>query len=113
MNSKTRHKITLIFIDLSCFIVSCLLMLGYYPSEVTKLTTAERISHGLLILLLVLVCRFIFRIYSNVWRYAQASEYLQLVVSDLVAGCLYLLISYAMPTLSLIHISEPTRLGMI
>lgn len=98
MNSKTRHKITLIFIDLSCFIVSCLLMLGYYPSEVTKLTTAERISHALLILLLILVCRFIFRIYSNVWRYAQASEYLQLVVSDLVAGCLYLLISYALPT---------------
>ncbi len=98
MNSKTRHKITLIFVDLTCFLVSSLLMLGYYPSEVTKLSTTERITHALLILFLVSVCRFLFHIYSNVWRYAQASEYFQLVISDLAAGIAYLLLSNVLST---------------
>lgn len=46
-----------------------------------------------IILLSVLVCKFAFKIYNNVWRYPNTKAYLKLIFSDIAAGILATVVS--------------------
>ena len=53
--------------------------------------------------LAIFVMRGIFRVYSNVWRYANSSIYIVMVLSDAVAGLLLLLFEIS-PWLTRAHL---------
>ncbi len=89
-----RRKILLIIVDLVSFFASFVLLLGFFPSGVESLTLVQRLLHGAIMLACVFGCRFVLRVYSRVWRYANASEYLRVVMADFFGGCLYLGINY-------------------
>ena len=44
------------------------------------------------ILLTILITRYVFRIYSIVWRYSDVMNYIRLVIADTVAGVIYLVL---------------------
>jgi len=78
-------------------------LLGIYVcsfliSFVADSAKVEDIGYYLLDLLifgsLIFASRFLFRVYSNIWRYANSKAYLDMVVSDIVGGSIALLGTY-------------------
>ncbi|MBQ6327083.1 MAG: polysaccharide biosynthesis protein [Clostridia bacterium] len=47
----------------------------------------------------IFVPRMLFGIYRRIWRYASASDYLTLVVSDMIGGAVFILGRYCVPTM--------------
>ena len=55
-------------------------------SSSVKIGVNETVVCAVAFMTAIFTCRFIFRIYKNVWRYANSKAYLDLIFSDLVAG---------------------------
>lgn len=80
-------------IDTFLLLIVDYLILVIYPSEIKPLPTVGIAIQILLTLLIVFACRFYFSAYRQVWRYAVASSYLKLCMSDFVAGMLYAIVA--------------------
>lgn len=87
--AKSRTGL-LILIDILCFIISCWVFLNRSPA--IFFYRQNMYTNWYIMVTLVFVFRFIFRIYNEMWRYANSSVYLKMVVSDLFAGLMYLII---------------------
>lgn len=88
---KGKFRIFLLmFIDLVCVLVACQVFLSrvpqvmYYRMQVTANLAAMAA--------IVFAVRLLLGVYNQMWRYANAFVYLRIVLSDLVAGVLYLLL---------------------
>ncbi len=81
------RKFALVVIDIAIFAA---VFFGTYvvslqSSMSVKLDIAHLLICGGAAFVAIFACRFIFRVYSNVWRYANSKAYLQLIYSDMVA----------------------------
>ena len=84
-----KRKALLGLIDAMCFacvyIATVLTSLG--SSTAIKLRSWDYyLVHFSLLLLINIIVRFCFKIYSNVWRYANSGAYLDMVVSDVISA---------------------------
>ena len=50
-------------------------------------------------LLLIMAMRFVFRIYHNVWRYANTRVYLEIILSDALGGLIAMILTHLLPDL--------------
>lgn len=87
--AKSRTGL-LILIDMVCFLISCWVFLNRSPA--IFFYRQNMYTNWYTMVILVFVFRFIFRIYNEMWRYANSGVYLKMVLSDLVAGIAYLII---------------------
>lgn len=90
---STRHnpfagksrKIILILFDMFCFVLADLVYF-FLCKEVSFSTPVDDVGVYIFNSVILLVClflfRFIFRIYSNVWRYPNTDAYFRMIISD-------------------------------
>ena len=84
-----RHVGMLFLCDLVLLAMVDFLILVIYPSSVAKLSIHGTILQMVLGAASIFACRFLGGIYRYVWRYGSYAQYLQLIVLDAIAGCLY------------------------
>ena len=101
MQEKLFHKIfnrrnSLWLIDSAIILFSCLLALYLSSRSVGSLKSNGELSFFKLasFFALVMFGRLFFRIYNNMWRYANSVVFLKLIVSDCLAGSIYFLLGY-------------------
>jgi FlaA1/EpsC-like NDP-sugar epimerase len=88
MKFLSKRKTILLFADITCF--SCVCGIFNIISGTSNLSIKEKIYNEALLLSLIIMTRMLFRIYSNIWRYAGSAEFLELVWADFLGGCLYI-----------------------
>lgn len=92
---KLRRAILLLF-DIICFIMVDAAY--YFLAGQASFSTPVGNSlfywiNSILLLLCVMVFRFIFRIYNNIWRYPNTAAYAKLITADIIGGAAAILIS--------------------
>ena len=94
-----RRKVLLCLIDTLCFacVYLAVVIMSNISSSGVVLKPSQYIIHFVVSLSIGLVARFGFRVYSNIWRYANSSAYLLMVVSDCLAAGLSVLITRFTP----------------
>ncbi len=95
-NSKARRPI-LFFFDVFCFVIVDAM---YYLSTKTFDTSPSYgfnvyINNSLLLFIAMFAFRYIYKIYSTVWRYTSTKAYFNLILSDFFGGLVALLLSRA------------------
>jgi FlaA1/EpsC-like NDP-sugar epimerase len=94
LRSRDR-KIYLFFIDLFLFLgegIVCILL-----RDRDDFTFASRFTALLTLTICVFTFRILLQVYRQVWRYASASEYLSIVLSDICGGVVYFAMSRLIP----------------
>ena len=89
----SRTQCLLLVYDAAIFALSCYLILVFYGGG-KILTTQQFHIHALAAGLSLLLCRFYFHIYGQVWRYGGIQCYIRLLTADACAGFLYLCLNY-------------------
>lgn len=85
-----KQTVILLAYDLVVAIASCFLIFYLYLHNTGNLIDySVSIIKSLLFILLVFGIRFSFKLYSQVWRYAEVNCYLKLMVSDGIAALLF------------------------
>lgn len=84
-----RRKCLLFLIDTLCFVGIYILFIfvarnSSSGSELEKPITY--IINAAIFIVFIMASRFVFRIYSNVWRYANTKVYLTMIFADIVGG---------------------------
>ena len=88
-----KQSILLIIYDLIVAVLSCLLIFYFYLHKTGDLISPDTaFVKSVIFICLVFVFRFIFKLYSQVWRYAEVNCYLKLMVSDASAMFLFYII---------------------
>ena len=86
-------------LDAVCILAVCYFILVIYPSSLSKLTAGAVLVHTALAAGSIFLCRFLFKVYRQIWRYAGSTEYIRLMSADFCAGWLYyLLMSIVLPS---------------
>lgn len=111
MNSYFRRIVLLAF-DFFCF--ALLNALYFYVAKITGIN-ADSGSNGFLVssavlMLTLFLFRYCFGVYSNVWRYAVAKTYFQMIVSDMCAAVLSAVVAYTSKTSDIWHIGTVSAL---
>ncbi|MDO5435710.1 MAG: nucleoside-diphosphate sugar epimerase/dehydratase [Clostridia bacterium] len=94
---KTGRRMVLILIDLLILLVTDVLLLICYPSNITKLEPWNILLQIILTIVTVFGFRTCFRIYGKVWRYADTITYLNLIFADAAALAAYFVIQMLLP----------------
>ncbi len=89
MKFGNNRKLVLFILDIICFIISGIVFIGFSPSVSEKFTPLYTAFQTSVIIGFVLISRIIFKIYYNIWRYAQPIEYLKLIYADFIGGVLF------------------------
>lgn len=90
----SKRRALLLLVD--CLIFSAtyaffaLFTQGYQVTRI--LDVGQQALHCGVLLLAVFGARLAFGMYGQVWRYANTTEFLRLVLADFIGGCLYLLV---------------------
>ena len=91
---KNRKKLLLYLIDMGLYTgVYLLSFLASYIDDGAAIDIGKYVMNYLIFAVMITVFRLIFRVYSNVWRYANCRAYMELVCADLIGGGLALLIT--------------------
>ena len=85
---KTRWELFLF--DILFYLITGLLIIVLYPTDVDILNTTETISYILFAAVCIFASRFLINIYKRIWRYAGSSDYLWLVVADVLGGLVFI-----------------------
>lgn len=89
-----RRKWVLFLADSACFALSYAVVLAIiflvHPEEADM----PYLGNAVLFYLVLMLTRIVMKVYTNIWRYAGARNYLMTVISDLIGGFVALLISY-------------------
>ena len=105
IKKSTRRRLTLILIDLSCFVAifaASFVISEYFSTTSVKLDiAASYFITGCIFGGILLLSRLIFSVYTNVWRYANSKVYLTMVFSDIIGGIVALVVSRALDKYSL------------
>ena len=88
---KRKIRWELLFFDSLVYLLSALLILVIYPSNITVLSPVEVIIYILAGWLSVMILRMVFRLYQRIWRYAGQSDYMSLIAADGIAAVIFLL----------------------
>lgn len=98
MDRKLRHvnkrRLILAIIDIVIFVIVYVFFAKFITISVSwrAITPRQTIFHCGVMLLCIFGIRFIFGLYIQIWRYANVRDYLNLILADIIGGCLYLLI---------------------
>lgn len=87
---QTRWKLFLF--DFVFYIFTGLFIFVIYPTSIDILNTVETISYIIYAAICIFILRFALNIYKRIWRYAGPSDYLWLVVADVVGGLIFVLL---------------------
>lgn len=95
---KHREKI-LLFLDLC--IVFIAYILAYWSKNDFKtgfkytqmMTSSELICWGVIILLIYMICSYVFKVYKSLWKYIGLDELLRLSISNIIATAFIMIIS--------------------
>lgn len=105
IKKSTRRRLTLISIDLFCFVAifaASFVISEYFSTTSVKLDIATSyFLTGCIFGGILLICRLVFSVYTNVWRYANSKAYLTMVFSDVIGGLVALVVSRALDKYSL------------
>ena len=93
---KGRIKWALVVYDLIIYAFVCLLMFVLYRNE-TGLTVPETLIQILMAGIPVFVFRFIWDVYSQIWRYGGIQSYIRLIMADILAGLVYFVLRFIVP----------------
>lgn len=95
LNSRFR-RIILVGFDIVCFVLSDLVyyILARASSSDGSFDHREFFAASVVLFLSVILFRFITHTYSNVWRYASAGAYLQMLLSDVGASLVSMAVTY-------------------
>ena len=88
-----KRRLALVFIDALSTLAVCYFILVIYPSSLTKLTGNTVMLHIAMAMGCIFLCRLLFRVYRQIWRYAGSTEYMRLMASDFCAGLMYYVLS--------------------
>ena len=92
---KSRRRLTLIAIDfciqLFVYLVVAVLM---FVDKALVLLPLGYVCNFFLFSILIISVRFILKVYSNVWRYANSSIYVLIIAADIIGGCLAYILCY-------------------
>ncbi|MBR2930847.1 MAG: polysaccharide biosynthesis protein [Clostridia bacterium] len=95
MGLQNKRRLTLIFIDFG--IMACVYTFAFFLMLLAGAANQDELLKYFLSLLLFAACMFgarlLLRVYSNVWRYANAKAYLGIVIADVLGGIIALFIS--------------------
>ena len=99
---KRKRKLLLIAIDLGIFIsVYLFISLLSHLSGSVEFSLPKHALTALIFGILIFTSRFLFRMYSNVWRYANSKSYLDIIISDLAGGIVAVVVSHFVPIVKL------------
>ncbi len=91
-----KRKILLQLIDLTIMLVVTFLTAAVFPNvSSVKLEGSNLVLKLLILAACMFAMRSFFRLYSKVWRYANAKAYLQIMASDVLACGFYLVLGRA------------------
>jgi len=91
-----KRRIYLVLIDIICILLIGFTTLSVYPSSTDKLSTTAFLVQLSLAVICLIGTRLCFKIYNQVWRYANTRVYMRLMISDFVAGVIYWFINSIM-----------------
>lgn len=86
-----KRKSLLIIIDM--IICAAISMIALSVSNYELFTLKDCAIASMILVLCVFAARAMMKVYRQVWRYAAAKEYLNVVIADLLGGLLYLALS--------------------
>lgn len=92
----TKRKFALFLFDLFCFVVVAAFyyLLSYRASGGSPVENLSYYIFNTLVLgALMFSARFVFKVYSNVWRYTNTLAYLELVAADCIGGVLTVVVA--------------------
>ncbi len=84
-----KRKFLLCLIDVACFFCVYVAVVFFSlpsTSSVKLADVSDYVIHFFCILIIAFAVRFCFKIYNNIWRYANSKAYLYIVVSDSVGA---------------------------
>ena len=115
ISSRSVRRIVLVIVDLVSLSIAIALIFGVYPSSAMRLTVRTKFIHGLILVGCVFLVRFILRIYSQSWRFANESAYLTFIAADSLGGAIYFFISntFMVWKISAIHTLAVVAMGLI
>jgi len=98
-----KRRLELMAIDSAIFLTVCLVMSALPILDINSLSVHGRFTLGkaLALYLCVMAARLCFRVYTTVWRYANAPTYLRLMAADAISGCVFYLIGRVIQAVSL------------
>jgi len=82
----------LILIDLLCLSAGYWLILDRVKLTAWYLSATDVFTYFYVMIISVVIVRFVFNVYRQMWRYASSDVYLRMVLSDLIGGLIYLAI---------------------
>lgn len=95
--SFTGRKILLALADVGCFLFVYLLFAVVLSNSSFSYMAESFMTHivnACVFLAFIMCARVLFRVYTNVWRYANAKVYLSLVFADIVGGITAMLLMW-------------------
>ncbi len=93
------RKALLFLFDVVCFSVVAALYFGGTLVFQNSLSYEPRgyVINAAILLVCMMVFRFVFRIYTNVWRYTNTTVYLKMILADGIGGVAAIVISHRLP----------------
>lgn len=104
MVSSFVRRLALITVDILCYIIVYIfsfIVTGFSTTSVKLDGVTNYLLSAIIMGGTLFICRFITKVYKNVWRYANSKAYLTIVFSDIVGGIIALVISYFLDSYSL------------
>ena len=95
VNKKSIFRIrwTLLFLDILAFVIVCVPITFIAAAAFNPII----IAHYAIVLGLLLIARFIFKIYKVVWRYGGVGSYLRLILCDVSAYLAFIVLQLCLP----------------
>lgn len=106
---NNRLRVPLVFYDLIIFMFADLVLFVLYQGG-GNLSTRGMLMQSLLAFSFIFGCRFVGKIYRQIWRYGGIQCYIRLLMADFVAGLLYMVIEQMLP---IQHISFAKLLAFV
>ncbi len=90
------RKTVLVLIDVAIYaaVAALTLLVSLLKEAPITVTGVWYLLNALICIASIISVRFLFRVYSNVWRYANSRIYLYMVIADAMGGVLALIITY-------------------
>lgn len=91
--SAACRKLALVMIDVLMILVACVFIYVVIPQGSWGATRERDVLHFTAVTLgCVMLVRLILRIYNSIWRYAETTDYLKIVIADYIACCVTIII---------------------
>ena len=91
------HSALLMLYDLILLAVVDMLLLVVYPSGVTRLSVGGIVAQVVMSGASIMGSRVLWDIYQQIWRYGGTTSYIRLILSDAMAGLVYVALMYVLP----------------